>query len=62
LRENDVYVANSGAGYITLIWYASNVAASSTTFKAQIKVNTGTITVYGINSGFNSVYSTLEIY
>jgi hypothetical protein len=62
LRENDVYVANSGAGYITLIWYASNVAASSTTFKAQIKVNTGTITVYGVNSGYNSIYSTLEVY
>jgi hypothetical protein len=62
LSENDVYVANSGAGYITLIWYAANVPASSTTFKAQIKVNTGTITVYGVNSGYNSVYSTLEVY
>jgi hypothetical protein len=62
LSENDVYVANSGAGYITLIWYAANVPASSTTFKAQIKVNTGTITVYGVNSGYNSIYSTLEIY
>jgi hypothetical protein len=62
LRENDIYIANSGAGYITLIWYAANVPASSTTFKAQIKVNTGTITVYGINSGYNSIYSTLEVY
>ena len=62
LGENDIYIENSGAGYVTLIFYATNVAASSTVFKAQIKVSTGTVTVYGINSGFNSVYSTLEVY
>jgi hypothetical protein len=62
LAENDMYLTNSGVNTITLIFYASNVAASSTTFKAQIKVNTGSITVYGINQGYNAVYSTLEVY
>ena len=47
---------------ITAIFYASNVAASSTVFKVQAKVNTGTVTFYGVNTGYNSAFSTLEIY
>jgi hypothetical protein len=44
------------------IWYATNVAASSTIFKVQAKVNTGTATIYGTTSGYATGFSTLEIY
>jgi len=47
---------------INAIWYATNVAASSTIFKVQAKVNTGTITFYGTSSGYAGGYSTLEVY
>lgn len=47
---------------ITAIFYASNVAASSTVFKVQAKVNVGTVTFYGVNTGYNSAFSTLEVY
>jgi len=64
LLENAIYIPYNGAQptSFTLVWYASNVAASSTVFKAQMKVDVGTCTVYGVNSGYNSIYSTLEIY
>jgi hypothetical protein len=63
-QENSMYIPYNGAepSTITLYWFASNVAASSTVFKTQMKVSTGTCTVYGVNSGYNSSYSTLEIY
>ena len=47
---------------INAIWYATNVAASSTIFKVQAKVNTGTITFNGTNSGYANGFSTLEVY
>jgi hypothetical protein len=64
LGENGLYLPYDGAEAktITLIWYAENVAASSTVFKLQAKANTGSITVYGTNSGYNSVFSTMEVY
>jgi hypothetical protein len=64
LGENALYLPYDGAEpkTITLIFYAENVPASSTTFKLQAKANTGSITVYGVNSGYNSVFSTLETY
>ena len=46
----------------TAIWYATNVAASSTNFKVQAKVSTGTATLYGTTSGYANGFSTLEIY
>jgi hypothetical protein len=63
-QENSMYIPYNGAepSTITLYWFASNVAASSTVFKTQMKVSTGTCTVYGVNSGYNSSYSTLEVY
>jgi hypothetical protein len=64
LLENAWYEAYDGGSPKTLVMvgYAENVAASSTVFKAQIKVSAGTITVYGTNTGYASNYSTLEIY
>ena len=64
LLENNVYLPYNGAESTTLtfVYYAENVAASSTTFKLQVKVNTGTLTLYGTNSGYSSSFSTLEIY
>jgi hypothetical protein len=47
---------------ISAIFYASNVAASSTIFKLRAKVSAGSITFYGNNTGYNSVFSTLEVY
>jgi hypothetical protein len=64
LLENAYYEPYDGGEpkTLTMIGYAENVAASSTVFKAQIKVGAGTITVYGTNSGYSSNFSTLEIY
>jgi hypothetical protein len=47
---------------INAIWYATNVAASSTIFKVQAKVSTGTITFYGTSTGYANGFSTLEVY
>jgi hypothetical protein len=64
LGQCGIYLPYDGAEpkTITLIWYAENVPASSTVFKLQANGNTGTITVYGTASGYNSVFSTLETY
>lgn len=64
LGQCGIYLPYDGAEpkTLTLIWYAENVPASSTTFKLQANGNTGSITVYGVNSGYNSVFSTLETY
>ena len=54
-----------GVGYFTasLLFYVSNNAASSTTFKVQCKGSGATnITVYGSNSGYFSNFSVLEVY
>lgn len=64
LNENAYYENYDGANpkTLTMVTYISNNAASSTVFKAQIKVNAGTITVYGQNSGYAANFSVLEVY
>jgi hypothetical protein len=64
LGEMAAYLNYDGAEpkILTFIWATTNVAASSTVFKLQGAANTGSITVYGTNSGYNSVFSTLEVY
>ena len=64
LLENATYVPYNGAqpSTITMVWYVENNAASSTAFKLQMKTDGTSITVYGTNSGYNSVFSTLETY
>jgi len=64
ILENSAFVPFNGAqpSTITMIFYAENVAASSTVFKLQMKTDGTSITVYGTNSGYNSVFSTLETY
>jgi hypothetical protein len=47
---------------INAIWYATNVPATSTVFKVQAKVSTGTVTFYGTSTGYANGFSVLEIY
>jgi hypothetical protein len=64
LGEMAAYLNYDGAEpkILTFIWSTTNVAASSTVFKLQGAANTGSITVYGTNSGYNSTFSTMEVY
>ena len=64
LLENAQYVPYNGAqpSTITMTFYASNVAASSTVFKLQMKTDGTSATVYGTGSGYNSALSVLEVY
>ena len=52
------------AGYTlcTLLFYFTNVAASSTVYKLQMKTDGGSVTLYGSNAGFNNNFSVFEVY
>jgi hypothetical protein len=56
--------ARGAAGYnlFTLLFYFTNVAASSTVFKLQMKTDGGSATLYGTSAGFNNNFSVLEVY
>jgi hypothetical protein len=56
--------ARGAAGYnlFTLLFYFTNVAASSTVFKLQMKTDGGSATLYGGGAGFNNNFSVLEVY
>ena len=45
-----------------LLFYFTDVPASSTVFKLQVKTDGGSITLQGANAGFNNNFSVLEVY
>ena len=45
-----------------VLFYFTNVPASSTVFKLQVKTDGGSITLQGANAGFNNNFSVLEVY
>ena len=56
--------ARGATGYtqFNVLFYFTNVAASSTVFKLQMKTDGGSVTLYGSGAGFNNNFSVLEVY
>jgi len=56
--------ARGATGYtqFNVLFYFTNVAASSTVFKLQMKTDGSSVTLYGANAGFNNNFSVLEVY
>lgn len=52
----------TGYTQFNVLFYFTNVAASSTVFKLQMKTDGGSVTLYGANAGFNNNFSVLEVY
>ena len=60
-----LYTGSRGTtGYtqFNVLFYFTNVAASSTVFKLQMKTDGGSATLYGTSAGFNNNFSVLEVY